>query len=88
MLFIGCKKAYSFGWCCFIIYAIKGAKMKIIKLPLLFAFALWANFAIADEIKTVSPESVGLSTPRLEKISSFMQSYIDQKKMAGPRAGV
>jgi len=57
--------------------------MKITKLPLLLVFSLLANLAIAEEIKTVSPESVGLSTPRLEKMSSFIQAHIDQKKMAG-----
>ncbi len=57
--------------------------MKITKLPLLLISALLANIAVAEEIKTVSPESVGLSTPRLEKMSTFIQAHIDQKKMAG-----
>jgi CubicO group peptidase (beta-lactamase class C family) len=57
--------------------------MKITKLPLLLISALLVNLAIAEEIKMVSPESVGLSTPRLEKMSRFIQGHIDQKKMAG-----
>jgi CubicO group peptidase (beta-lactamase class C family) len=57
--------------------------MKLTKLPFLLFFSWLANLAIAEEVKTVSPESVGLSTPRLEKISSFIQGHIDEKKMAG-----
>ncbi|MCX7192337.1 MAG: serine hydrolase [Proteobacteria bacterium] len=53
--------------------------MKIIVLLL----ALLANAVWAEDIKTVRPEEVGLSTPRLDKISNMMQNVIDQKKMAG-----
>ncbi|MDO8207091.1 MAG: serine hydrolase domain-containing protein [Gallionella sp.] len=53
--------------------------MKIIVLLL----ALLANAAFAEEIKTVKPEEVGLSTPRLERISNMIQGTIDEKKMAG-----
>lgn len=53
--------------------------MKIIVLLL----ALLANAALAEDIKTVKPEEVGLSTPRLERISNMIQGTIDEKKMAG-----
>lgn len=53
--------------------------MKIIVLLL----ALLANAALAENIKTVKPEEVGLSTPRLERISNMIQGTIDEKKMAG-----
>ncbi|MFA6971744.1 MAG: serine hydrolase domain-containing protein [Gallionella sp.] len=53
--------------------------MKIIVLLL----ALLANLAFAEDIKTVRPEEVGLSSPRLENIGNMMQTDIDQKKMAG-----
>lgn len=44
---------------------------------------LLVNAAVAAEISTVKPEQVGLSSPRLEKISNMIQTDIDQKKMAG-----
>lgn len=53
--------------------------MKIIVLLL----ALLVNSAVAEEVRTVKPEEVGLSAPRLERISNMMQTNIDQKKMAG-----
>ena len=53
--------------------------MKIILLLL----ALLGNAAWAEDIKSVRPEEVGLSTPRLEKISGMMQNIIDKKQMAG-----
>ena len=31
----------------------------------------------------VTPEEVGLSTKRLERIRPVMQAYVDQKKIAG-----
>lgn len=40
---------------------------------------LFANAAIED----VSPEAVGLSSDRLERIAPAMQSYIDSGKLAG-----
>jgi CubicO group peptidase (beta-lactamase class C family) len=53
--------------------------MKVIVLLL----ALLINAALADEISTVRPEEVGLSTPRLEKISKMIQGAVDDKKIAG-----
>jgi CubicO group peptidase (beta-lactamase class C family) len=57
--------------------------MKFIMLPFLFALALLANPVAAEDVKTVHPEDVGLSSPRLEKISNLIQGTIDEKKMAG-----
>lgn len=53
--------------------------MKIIILLL----ALLANAAFAEEISTVKPETVGLSTPRLDRISNMIQTDVDEKKIAG-----
>jgi CubicO group peptidase (beta-lactamase class C family) len=44
---------------------------------------LLVNTTLAEEIKLVQPEEVGLSTPRLAKISNMIQGTIDDKKMAG-----
>lgn len=45
---------------------------------------LWLPIlAWGAEIQTVSPESVGLSTPRLERVSQLMRTTVDEKKMAG-----
>lgn len=57
--------------------------MKLIMLPFLLALALLANPVAAEDIKTVRPEDVGLSSPRLERISNMMRGTIEEKKMAG-----
>ncbi|GAB5604848.1 serine hydrolase domain-containing protein [Sideroxyarcus sp. TK5] len=57
--------------------------MKSILLPILLTLALWMNPVAAEDIKTVRPEDVGLSSQRLEKIGDFIQSHIEEKKMAG-----
>ncbi|MDH2917037.1 MAG: serine hydrolase [Gallionella sp.] len=57
--------------------------MKFAKLSLLLWVALLANPVAAEDIKVVQPETVGLSSPRLERISNFIQSHIEEKKMAG-----
>jgi CubicO group peptidase (beta-lactamase class C family) len=57
--------------------------MNLIKVLLFFALALSTPLAAAEAVKTVKPEEVGLSTPRLEKISQSMRGYIEQQKMAG-----
>ncbi|MFA6922078.1 MAG: serine hydrolase domain-containing protein, partial [Gallionella sp.] len=57
--------------------------MKIILLPFILVFALLANSVSAEDIRTVRPEEVGLSSPRLERISNLMQGTIIDKKMAG-----
>lgn len=45
--------------------------------------ALFYGPVSAEEVKTVKPESVGLSTPRLKNISNFMQGHVNEKHMAG-----
>ena len=53
---------------------------------LVAASLLLGLFAInlaAEEVKVVSPESVGLSSARLERLSKAMQEDIDQKKTGG-----
>ncbi len=57
--------------------------MKRIMLPVLLAIALLANPVAAEDIKAVSPESVGLSSQRLERVGDFMRGYMDRKQMAG-----
>lgn len=57
--------------------------MKRITLPILLAFALLAPPVAAEDTKLVRPEDVGLSTPRLERISNLMRSTIEEQKMAG-----
>ena len=39
--------------------------------------------AIAKEIPTATPESVGMSTERLKRIAPAMQKYIDQSLTPG-----
>jgi CubicO group peptidase (beta-lactamase class C family) len=50
---------------------------------IVFLLVLLVNTAVADEIKTVKPEDVGLSTARLARISNMMRTDIDEKKIAG-----
>lgn len=57
--------------------------MKRIMLPILLASALLANTVAAEDIKAVFPESVGLSSQRLERVGDFMRGYMDRKQMAG-----
>ncbi|MCK9394917.1 MAG: beta-lactamase family protein [Methylobacter sp.] len=58
--------------------------MKLITLPVfLLAVALLANPVAAEDVKAVRPEDVGVSSPRLERISDLIGSHIEEKKMAG-----
>ena len=50
---------------------------------IILLIALMANVVLAEEIKILRAEDVGLSTPRLEKIGDFIQGHIKEKKMAG-----
>jgi CubicO group peptidase (beta-lactamase class C family) len=49
---------------------------------LILSFVVAAS-AFAQELPTAKPESVGLSSERLEKISSAVQRSIDDKRLAG-----
>jgi len=45
--------------------------------------SLFCLAALAKDLKIVTPESVGLSSDRLERLSKAMQEKIDQKKTGG-----
>lgn len=49
----------------------------------MLALVLLANFAVAEDITAVNPESVGLSSSRLERVSNFIRTTVGEKKMAG-----
>ena len=44
---------------------------------------IWSVCAIADEFKHGTPESVGMSSERLERVTDFMQSFIDREVVPG-----
>jgi len=48
-----------------------------------FFFVLFLSAAVAQEVPVVKPEAVGLSSERLERISSAVQREIDNKRIAG-----
>lgn len=45
--------------------------------------ALLVPFCVAEELPHASPESVGLSADRLERLSEAMQGYVDDGQLAG-----
>ena len=51
------------------------------RLPL--AFILLSSLASAQELPATKPEAVGLSSERLERISTAVQKSIDDKRLAG-----
>lgn len=57
--------------------------MKRMTLPFVFLLALLASPVLADDYSVVKPEAVGLSSTRLNNISEFIGSHIEQHKMAG-----
>ena len=52
-------------------------------LALAATLACWALGALAQALPTASPESVGMSTERLAKITSVLQQEITDKKLPG-----
>ena len=52
-------------------------------MPVLFGFLVLSGFAFAQDLPTGKPESVGLSTERLERIGTAVQHEIDEKRIAG-----
>ena len=52
-------------------------------LLLLLAVSLVAAAAAAQELTTAKPESVGLSSERLERITTKIQQTIDDQRIAG-----
>src|SRR5438270_1150273 len=49
----------------------------------LLGFFLFSAVAFAQELPTAKPEAVGLSSERLDRISSVVQHEIDDKRIAG-----
>ena len=58
-----------------------GQDRKII--PILLGFVLLSVFAFSQDLPTGKPESVGLSSERLERIGTAVQHDIDDKRVAG-----
>jgi CubicO group peptidase (beta-lactamase class C family) len=53
------------------------------RIPVLLGFFLFSLIAFAQELPSAKPESVGLSSERLDRIGSAVQQDIDQKRIAG-----
>jgi CubicO group peptidase (beta-lactamase class C family) len=51
--------------------------------PVLLVFFVLNVFTFAQELPTAKPESVGLSSERLERIATTVQTDIDNKRIAG-----
>jgi CubicO group peptidase (beta-lactamase class C family) len=51
--------------------------------PVLLAFFVLRIFVLAQDLPTAKPESVGLSSERLERIATTVQRDIDDKRIAG-----
>jgi len=52
-------------------------------IPVLLVFFVLNVFAFAQDLPTAKPESVGLSSERLERIATTVQHDIDDKRVAG-----
>jgi CubicO group peptidase (beta-lactamase class C family) len=53
------------------------------RIPVLLGFFLFSLITVAQELPTAKPETVGLSSERLDRISSVVQQDIEQKRIAG-----
>jgi CubicO group peptidase (beta-lactamase class C family) len=51
--------------------------------PVLLGFLLLSRLVFAQDFATAKPESVGLSSERLDRISTAVQRDIDDKRIAG-----
>ena len=58
-----------------------GQDRKII--PVLLGFLVLSVFALAQDLPTAKPETLGLSSERLERIGTAVQHDIDDKRIAG-----
>lgn len=47
------------------------------------AFCLIPGLVLGDDLPTAKPEEVGVSSEKVEKLSTFMQSLVDDGKIAG-----
>jgi CubicO group peptidase (beta-lactamase class C family) len=52
-------------------------------IPVLLGFLLLSILSVAQELPTGKPESVGLSSERLERIGAAVQRSVDDKRIAG-----
>lgn len=52
-------------------------------LPVLLGFLILSAFAFAQDLPGAKPESVGLSSERLERIGTTVQQAVDDKRIAG-----
>ena len=52
-------------------------------LPVLLGFLILSVFAFSQDLPTAKPESVGLSSERLERIGTAVQHALDDKRIAG-----
>jgi len=61
--------------------SLSGQGRKVV--PVLLAFLFLNSFAFAQDLPSAKPESVGLSSDRLERIATVVQRNIDDKRIAG-----
>lgn len=52
-------------------------------IPVLLGFLVLSVFALAQDLPTAKPETLGLSSERLERIGTAVQHDIDNKRIAG-----
>ena len=57
--------------------------MNVIRTLLLLSLCVTSAAVTAAELRTARPESVGMSSDRLERIRPIMQAYIDDNQLAG-----
>jgi CubicO group peptidase (beta-lactamase class C family) len=57
--------------------------MKQLLLSFTLLFTLLSNSVWADDVKMVKPEDVGLSSARLQRINTLINSHVENKQMAG-----
>ena len=53
------------------------------RIPVLLGFLVFSIVAFAQDLPTAKPESVGLSSERLDRIASLVQRDVDDKRIAG-----
>ena len=62
-------------------FLLGGKNWRII--PVLLGFLVFSVLAVAQDLPTAKPESVGLSSERLARIDAAVQRSIDDKRIAG-----
>ena len=61
----------------------KTPKVNMFRKLVLIALACSISVVNADDLKKAKPESVGMSSERLERIKPYMQAYVDNDELAG-----